>query len=81
MKNFKRVEKFNYKKRYFTMYINKNDSVYDLVECTVLTWKSTKRGMKPDEVSEARNVELFNKIQGNPFVIALYKIKAEIDLT
>lgn len=83
VKNFKRVEKFNYKKKFFKVYIDKNDSIYDITRCEVVTWKTTEKGKNkynvPDQISEKRDVNLFNKTKGNPSSIALIKITAEID--
>ena len=83
VKNFKRVEKFNYKKNFFKVYIDRNDSVYDITRCEVVSWKTVEKGKNkynvPDQISEKRDVNLFNKTKGNPSSIALVKITAEID--
>lgn len=83
-KNFKRVEKLNYKKNFFKIYIDKNDSVYDIKRCEVITWKTVEKGKKkfnvPDKVEEMRDTYLFDKIKGNPAKIAATKIVAEIDV-
>lgn len=68
-RNFKRVEKFSYKKNFFKVYIDSNDSVYDIIRYD--TWK---------DVSGTRDTHLFNKIKGNPFSIAINKIVGEIDV-
>ena len=82
-KDFKRVEKFNYKKNFFKILIDKNDSVYDILRCTVATWKTIEKGRKkltvPDQIEQSRDVKLFNRIKGNPFKIAITKIAGEID--
>lgn len=62
VKNFKRIEKFSYKKQKFLIYVDKNDSVYEII----------------DE-NQSRNTYFFNRIKGNPYKIAINKIKAEID--
>ena len=82
-KDFKRVEKFNYKKNFFKILIDKNDSVYDILRCTVATWKTIEKGRKkltvPDQIEQSRDVKLFNRIKGNPFKIAITKSAGEID--
>jgi len=84
VKNFKRVEKFNYKKNFFRIYVDRNDSVYEITRCRVVTWKTIEKGKKkfnvPDEVKEFRNTYLFNRIKGNPFKIAITKVMGEIDM-
>jgi hypothetical protein len=65
------------------LYIDKNNSVWDIRECEVLNWKPVeKNGRKvnvPDQVVEKRDVELFNRVKGNPVKIALDKIIGELD--
>lgn len=82
-KNFKRVMKFQHSKWHYKLYIDKNDSVWDIRECEVLNWKSVeKNGRKvnvPDQVIEKRDVELFNRVKGNPTKVALDKIVGELD--
>lgn len=82
-KNPKRVEKFKYKGRHFKLFIDKNDSIWDIHECEVLSWKTIEKGGKkinvPDQISENRNTFLFNRIKGNPIKMALFKITTEID--
>lgn len=82
-KNFKRVMKFQHSKWHYKLYIDKNNSVWDIRECEVLNWKSVeKNGRKvnvPDQVVEKRDVELFNRVKGNPVKIALDKIIGELD--
>lgn len=82
--NFNRVEKLNYKKNFLKLYIDKNNSIYDIKRCEVVTWKSVDKGKKkikvPDEISETRDLHLFNKVKGVPFKIAVTKITAEIDM-
>lgn len=84
IKNFKRVEKFNYKRNFFRIYLDKNDSVYDIKRCEVISWKLISKGKGkvkvPDQINEVRDIHLFNKIHGNPFKIATTKITAEIDI-
>lgn len=75
VKNFKRIEKVKHDGNFYEVYIDKNDSVYEILECTVISWKTIEKGRKkfnvPDEVKKVRSLELFNKIKGNPFKIAL----------
>ena len=82
-KNFKRVMKFQHSKWHYKLYIDKNNSVWDIRECEVLNWKSVeKNGRKvnvPDQVVEKRDVELFNRVKGNPVKVALDKIIGELD--
>lgn len=83
VKNFKRVEKLNYRRNFFKFYVDKNDSVYDILLCEVLSWKNIEKGGKqisvPDEVKETRETSIFDKIKGNPFKIALTKIIGKIE--
>ena len=75
--------KFQHSKWHYKLYIDKNNSVWDIRECEVLNWKSVeKNGRKvnvPDQVVEKRDVELFNRVKGNPTKIAINKITAELD--
>lgn len=75
--------KFQHSKWHYKLYIDKNNSVWDIRECEVLNWKSVeKNGRKvnvPDQVVEKRDVELFNRVKGNPVKIALDKIIGELD--
>lgn len=81
-KKFKRVEKFSYKKNFFKLFVDKNDSIYDVKRCEVTTWKTIEKGKKtinvPDRVEEKRDTYLFDKVKGNPYTIAAAKIMAEI---
>lgn len=86
MENYKRVYKFNYKKNFYLIYVDKNDSVYDIKKSEISSWKTitAKNGKKvnvPDEKVESRDVALFDKIKGNPYKTAVNKIMAEIDYT
>lgn len=82
IKNFKRVEVVKHKKNFFKVYVDRNDSVYDVKRCEVITWKTIERGKRkvnvPDKVDEVRDVHLFDKTKGNPFKIAVTKIIGEI---
>lgn len=79
VKNFKRVEKLNYRRNFFKLYVDKNDSVYDIKRCEVLSWKDAGGKKVPDEVKETRDVELFNRIKGNPCRIAVQKVMTHVD--
>lgn len=82
-KKFKGVMKFQRHKWHYKLYVDKNNSVWDIRECEVLNWKLVeKNGRKvnvPDQVVEKRDVELFNRVKGNPVKIALDKIIGELD--
>lgn len=77
IKNFKRVEIVKHKKNFFRVYVDRNDSVYDVKRCKVITWKTIERGKR--KVDEVRDVHLFDKTKGNPFKIAVTKIIGEIE--
>lgn len=83
VKNFKAVKNFNYKNNYFKIYVDKNGSVHDITRCEVVSWKTIERGKNkstvPDQISEKRDINLFNKVKGNPSNIATIKIIAKID--
>lgn len=83
VKNFKRIETVKYKNNFFKVFIDKNDSVFEIKKCEVISWKSIEKGTRkinvPDKVSEERDAYLFNKIKGNPFKLALVKILGELD--
>lgn len=81
MKNFKRIETFNYKNNYFKIFVDKNDSVWDILESKVLSWKMSDNGKKriPDQIQTTRNIYFFERIKGNPFSIAKNKIITELD--
>lgn len=81
VENFKKVVKFNYKKNFFKLYVDKNDSIYNITKSEVASWKEDKHGKKiPDTFEEIRDLYFFNKLKGNPLETALSKIKAEIDM-
>lgn len=46
IKNFKRVEIVKHKKNFFRVYVDRNDSVYDVKRCEVITWKTIEREKK-----------------------------------
>ena len=83
IKNFKRVEIVKHSKNFFKVYVDRNNSVYDVKRCEVITWKTVERGKRkvnvPDKVNEVRDVHLFDRIKGNPFNIAVTKIISEIE--
>ena len=75
--------KFSHSKWHYRLYIDKNDSIWDIRECEVLNWKPVEKNGRtvnvPDQVIEKRDVELFNRVKGNPVKIALDKIVGELD--
>lgn len=83
VKNFKRVEKVVFGKQHFKLYIDKNDSVWDVRECEVISWKTIEKGRRkinvPDQIVERRHLDFFNKVKGNPFKVAANKIVAELE--
>ena len=83
VKNFKRVEKVVFGKQHFKLYIDKNDSVWDVRECEVISWKTIEKGRKkvniPDQIVEKRHLTFFNKVKCNPFKVAANKIVAELE--
>lgn len=79
IKNFKRVEKLKYGKQFFKIFVDKNNSVYDILSSVVTSWKFVNNKKFPDKVLENRDLYLFNKIKGNPAGIAMNKVMAEID--
>lgn len=80
VKNFKRVQKFNYKRNFFKLYIDKNDSVYNITKSEVVSWKEEKGRKIPEETVDTRDQYFFNKFKGQPSKIVLTKIAAEIDM-
>lgn len=80
---FMKIENIRINKRFFKLYIDKNDQVFDIKECQVNTWKEIQKGRKkisiPDEVTETRVNELFNHIYGNPYKIARNKVIAHFE--
>ena len=83
VKNFKRVQKLVHANKHFKLFIDKNDSIWDVRECEVLSWKTIEKGRKkvnvPDQVIEKRDLFFFNRIKGNPTKVAINKMIAEID--
>jgi hypothetical protein len=80
MQNFKRVEKFNHNGNYFKLFIDKNDSIFDVKRLEVTSWKQVKGKRVPENVSEERDTTLFNVLKGIPSTLAKSKIRAYIDL-
>lgn len=83
VKNFRRTEKVSFGKQHYKLYLDKNDAVYDVHSCEVLSWKTIEKGRRkinvPDEILEKRDLNFFNKVKGNPFKIAANKIVAELE--
>jgi hypothetical protein len=79
-KKVSRVERFNFKKSYYNLYIDKNNQIYDIKDVEVLSWKINKNKKRvPDEVKESRNMYFFDRIKGNPRDIAVNKILAKLE--
>lgn len=78
VKSFKGVKKLNYDKQYFKLYIDKNNSVYDVKRCEVVSWKTSQNKKVPAEIVETRDIKFFNKVKGNPYKIAKDKIIDEL---
>ena len=79
IKNFRKIEKLKYGKKFYKIFVDKNDSVYDILSSEVLSWKIVNGKKVPSEVSEHRDLYFFNKIKGNPYKIAIDKIIAELE--
>lgn len=83
LKNFKRIMKFSHSKYHYKLYIDKNDSIWDIHVCEIISWKTVEKEKRkinvPDQVVEKRDMELFNRIKGNPTKIAINKIIGELD--
>lgn len=83
VKNFRRVEKVVYGKDHFKLYIDKNNSVWEVLSCKVLSWKTIEKGHKkinvPDQVEETRDLRFFNIVKGVPFELAANRIIAELE--
>lgn len=79
-----RIEKINYKKDHFNLYVDKNGSVYDVKKCNVISWKTIESGRRkitvPDKIEEARDIHFFDKVKGNPVSIATNRIIAELEI-
>lgn len=83
VKQFRRVEIFKFQGRFYKVLVDKNDSVYGLLRTEVTSWKDVVKGKKkfrvPDVCEEIPEPNLFNRIKGNPFKIAIGKIMTEIE--
>lgn len=83
VKSFKRVETFKYRGHFYKIFVNKNDSVYNIVRTNVVSWKEVVKGKKklrvPDVVENTPEPQLLNKLRGNPYQIAIERITLEID--
>ena len=75
--------KFSHSKWHYKLYIDKNDSIWDIRECEVLSWKTIEKGHKkinvPDQVEETRDLRFFNIVKGMPFELAANRIIAELE--
>ena len=83
MKNFKGIFKLNHGKKHFELHIDKNNQVYDVLQCIVKTWKAIEKGKRkftvPDVIVKKRAVELFSLVKGRPIKSAVEKIKTILD--
>lgn len=83
MKSFKRVETFRYQGKFYNIHVDKNDSVYNIARTEVTSWKEIVKGKRkikvPDVCESIPETTLLNKIKGNPYKIAIEKIKTEIE--
>ena len=70
-----KTEKIKVNGNHFKLFIDKNDSIFDIKRCEVLSWK--KRGI-PNEVKEERDTFFFNLVKGNPTKIAIDRIIARL---
>lgn len=83
VKSFKRVENFKYQGKFYNIYVDKNDSVYNIIRTEVTSWKEIVKGKRKIKVPDVyklipENV-LLNKIKGNPYKIAIGKVMTEIE--
>ena len=78
-----RIERLKFNKDYFNIYVDKNESVYDVKRCNVLSWKTIDKGRRkltvPDKIEEVRDLYFFNIVKGNPLKIATNRILAELE--
>lgn len=83
VKRFKRVETFKYGGRFYKIYINNRDCVYNLERTEVSSWKEITKGQRkikvPDTFSVILEPKLINKIRGNSYSVAINKIMTEIE--
>ena len=83
IKSFKRVETFKHKGHFYKIFVNKNDSVYNIVSTNVVSWKEVVKGKKklrvPDVVETIPEPQLLNKLRGNPYKIAIQRITFEVE--
>ena len=83
VKQFKRVEKFKPNGQFFNIYVNKNDSVYNLESTKILSWKEVVKGKKkiriPDAIEATPEPVLLNKVRGNSYKTAVHRIITELE--
>lgn len=83
VKQFKRVEKFKHNGQFFNIYVNKNDSVYNLERTQILSWKEVVKGKKkiriPDAIEATPDPVLLNKVRGNSYKTAVHRIITELE--
>lgn len=82
-KDFKGIRKVTHGKKHFEVHIDKNNQVYEVLQCVVKTWKAIEKGKRkftvPDVIVKKRAVELFNLVKGMPTELALEKIQTILD--
>ena len=82
-KDFKEIRKVTHGKKHFEVHIDKNNQVYEVLQCVVKTWKAIEKGKRkftvPDVIVKKRAVELFNLVKGMPTELALEKIQTILD--
>jgi hypothetical protein len=74
------INKLVIKKKHFNLYVDKNNSVYDIKDLNVKSWKQESKKRVPEEIEEVRNEYFFNKYKGNPLQSVINKIKTELYL-
>lgn len=83
IKSFKRVETFKHRGSFYKIYVNKNDSVYNLERTNVVSWKEVVKGKKklrvPDVVEAIPEPVLLNKVRGNSYKTAVHRIITELE--
>jgi len=82
-KSFRRIEVLKHNGNFYNIYIDKNDSVYNVEKSEVVSWKGIKKGNRrmlvPNECVKTSEPTIINKVRGNPYKIALVRIVRELD--
>lgn len=83
VKNFKRVESLKYQGKFYNLYLDKNNSVYNIERSEVISWKEIVKGKRKIRIPETCETfpepELLNKIRGNSYEFAIQRLMTEID--